>query len=122
MRIFFLIYAALVIALLTYFHSDTAAINLAIWAILVLWVAAFVFAVLRPQGWRWVALGAFAPFIAELVHRSSRYIAFIVEHGGMDCGTCDGSPMAFLLDWSAEIILLVPGLCLCVWLARLRRL
>jgi hypothetical protein len=53
-----------------------------------------------------------------LLYRTSRCVAFIVEHGGMDCATYDGSPLAFLLDWMMELFQLIPGLFLCVWLAR----
>jgi hypothetical protein len=121
MRIFFMIFAAIVVALLTRIHGHTLTIDIVVWAILGLWVAALVFAILRPQGWRWVALAALAPLISELLHRTSRYIAFIVEHGGMDCGACNGSPLAFLLDWTMELFLLIPGLFLCTWLARLKQ-
>jgi hypothetical protein len=47
----------------------------------------------------WVGLAALVPLIAILLVQTGFRTAFIVEHGGTDCGTCDGSPMAFLLGW-----------------------
>jgi hypothetical protein len=52
MRFFFMIYAVMVVAPLTRIHGDTLTISIVVWAILGLWVAALVFAILRPRGSR----------------------------------------------------------------------
>jgi hypothetical protein len=68
---------------------------------------------------RWMAWGtlvAFAAVSLVLVAQSTRRIAFIIEHGGMDCATCDGSPVAFLIGWGVELFVLGIALLLS-WLA-----
>jgi hypothetical protein len=68
---------------------------------------------------RAIAIGTLVVFAAlsfVLVAQSIRRIAFIIEHGGMDCATCDGSPVAFLIGWGVELSVLVMALLL-TWLA-----
>jgi hypothetical protein len=68
---------------------------------------------------RWMAWGILVVFAAVslvLVAQCIRRIAFIIEHGGMDCATCDGSPVAFLIGWGVELFVLGIALLLS-WLA-----
>jgi len=36
----------------------------------------------------------------------------------MDCATCDASPLALLLGWATELVVLLPGLAFSWWLWR----
>lgn len=68
---------------------------------------------------RWAARGTlviFAGVSLVIIAQTLRRMAFIVQHGGMDCATCDGSPVAFLIGWSVELFVLAIALRLS-WLA-----
>ena len=119
MRIAYAVYAAIVIGFLWLSHGDNASLgNVALWTTLVLWIAGLISVSLKVRWSHWVALAAFAPVIGVLLVQFGRRIAFIAEHAGMDCDTCNASPVAFLLGWIAEVALLIPGIFLCVWLLR----
>jgi len=60
-----------------------------------------------------IAMGtslAFAAVSLVLVAQNVRRLTFIIDHGGMDCATCDGSPVAFLIQWGVELVVLGIGL------------
>jgi hypothetical protein len=116
--VFYAIYAGAIIWLLWRHHATAAAEDFTFKAMLALWCAALVTVLLKVRWSQWVALAAFAPVIGWLLFLSVRRMAFIVEHGGMDCDTCDGSPMAFLLGWIFEAAFLIPGIFVCFWLLR----
>lgn len=46
-----------------------------------------------------------------------RRVAFVVKYGGMDCYTCQSSPMPFLFHWCIESAVLFPGLACVALLA-----
>lgn len=121
LRVFYAIYAVVVIGLFWVSSGDTFAIELVLKAMVALWCVGLIAVLLTWRWFRGVALAALAPLISALSIQSGRRIAFIFEHGGMDCGTCYGSPLAFLLGWIIEIALLIPGVFLWIWLLRGRR-
>ncbi|ODU46189.1 hypothetical protein [uncultured Aquimonas sp.] len=43
-------------------------------------------------------------------------VGFVVKNGGMDCGSCQGSPLLFGYYWLIETLILMPGLLLLGWL------
>lgn len=43
-------------------------------------------------------------------------LGFVIQHGGMDCASCQGSPLLFGYYWMIETAILVPGLLLVGWL------
>ena len=47
-------------------------------------------------------------------------VGFVVKHGGMDCASCQGSPLLFAWYWLIETAILLPGLFLLGWLIVLR--
>lgn len=55
---------------------------------------------------------ALAPLVLKWLLR----VGFVVKHGGMDCGSCQGSPLLFGYYWSVETLILLPGLLLVGWL------
>ncbi|MBL8517379.1 MAG: hypothetical protein JNM76_10480 [Betaproteobacteria bacterium] len=67
---------------------------------------------------RWLALLALSPVFLVLLGQGVDRIAFIAAHGAMDCFDCNGSPMAFLIGWVMETVLLVPAATLVVWLVK----
>jgi len=54
----------------------------------------------------WSGLVFLTPFVAVLGFQQLQRIFFILEHGGMDCYTCNSSPMAFLIGWVLETLVL----------------
>lgn len=50
-----------------------------------------------------VALVLLSPLASLLLVQLVRRLGFIIRHGGMDCATCDGSPMAFLVAMVFEM-------------------
>jgi hypothetical protein len=121
MRIFYIIYAVLIIGVLSLSHGDSLAMNAMLWAMIALWCAALVAVSLKLQWAHAVALAAFAPLISVLLFQTGRRVVFIVQNGGMDRASGEGSPVAFLLGWMGEASLLLPGIFLCLWLARGKR-
>jgi hypothetical protein len=122
MRIFYTIYAAIVVGLMGLNVGDSVMINLVQCGWMALWAAGAILMNLRARRFRWVALVPLVPLIGLLLVQSGRSVAFILEHRGLDCATCNASPIAFVLHWGIEIILLVPGALLCILLVRrLRR-
>ncbi len=121
MRIFYAIYAVVIILLLWNSNGDTTVKNLALKAILALWCAGLLSVSLKVRGSEWVALAGFVPLIGFLLFQTGTRLNFILEHGGMDCPSCNASPMAFVLGWITELSLLVPGVVLCLWLIRRAR-
>jgi hypothetical protein len=68
---------------------------------------------------RWISMGMLvipAAVSLVLVAQSIRRITFVIEHGGIDCATCDGSPVAFLIGWGVELLVLLVALLL-TWFA-----
>ena len=118
MRIVYFAYATIVIAVLALMGSPEQWKELAFRVIMVLWVGAFATMLLRWRRAEWLALVAFAPILAVLLMQTASRVGFVVEHRGMDCATCNSSPLAFLLGWSLELAFLVPAVVLCVWLWR----
>jgi hypothetical protein len=118
MRIAYAAYAAIIIGFLWLSHGDSLVGNVALWVTLALWCMGLVAVFFNVWWSRWVALAAFAPVMGVLLFQFGSRVAFIAEHGGLDCDTCNASPMAFLLGWSAQVVLLIPGIFLCVWLLR----
>ena len=55
---------------------------------------------------------ALAPLVLKWLLR----VGFVVKHGGMDCGSCQGSPLLLGYYWSVETLILLPGLLLVGWL------
>lgn len=55
---------------------------------------------------------ALAPLVLKWLLR----VGFVVKHGGMDCSSCQGSPLLFGYYWSVETLILLPGLLLVGWL------
>lgn len=55
----------------------------------------------------WSGLVMLLPFVALFTFQQLRRLFFIAKHGGMDCATCNGSPMAFLIGWALETLVLV---------------
>ncbi|MDR1935095.1 MAG: hypothetical protein LBS49_05875 [Candidatus Accumulibacter sp.] len=49
---------------------------------------------------------ALLPLAAVFLFR----VGFVLKHGGMDCFTCEGSPLLFLYYWVIESAILFPGL------------
>ena len=123
MRVFFAIYAVAVIGFSYLQQADSMLGRLVLWGYMALWAAALIIVMMRMRWWPWVGLAAIVPLIGMLLVNSILRVAFIVEHGGMDCATCNGSPAAFVLVWAHELIFLVPGIALSLWLVRtLRRM
>jgi ATP/ADP translocase len=120
MRIFYAIYAVGAIGFLYLYLQQVGSLpgRLALWGHITLCVAALIAVAMRMRRWPWVGLAAVVPLVGILLVDSVLYIAFIIEHRGLDCGTCDGSPMALILNWAFELIFLIPGLVLCLWMAR----
>ena len=54
----------------------------------------------------WSGLVLLTPFVAVLGLQQLQRILFVLEHGGMDCYTCNASPMAFLIGWVLETLAL----------------
>jgi hypothetical protein len=120
-ELFYALYAGVVIWLLWRHQASSPAERFAVNGMLALWCVALIAVLLKLPGARWMALAAVLPVIGMLLFISSLRIAFIWNHGGMDCGTCDGSPLAFLVDWIFEAALLAPAIFICVWLRRTKR-
>jgi hypothetical protein len=97
MRTFFIIYATIVIGFLSFQQVDSLLSQLMLWGYVALWVAGLIMVAPKLRLSSWGGLAALVPLIAILLVQTGFRTAFIVEHGGTDCGTCDGSPMAFLL-------------------------
>ena len=73
------------------------------------WAVAAVLAAGNPARFGSAALSLTAiPFLVVLFAWLYRF-AFFVKHGGMDCYTCEGSPLVFLYQWGIESALLVAG-------------
>ena len=49
------------------------------------------------------------PLALLLVLQLARRVLFVLQHRGLDCATCEGSPMAFLLHTGVEMLLCVPA-------------
>jgi hypothetical protein len=49
---------------------------------------------------------ALLPFSFQFVRR----LGFVLRNGGMDCTTCQASPLLFLINWIIESSILFPGL------------
>lgn len=63
-------------------------------------------------------LMALLPLAILLIGQFARRLLFVIRHGGMDCATCQGSPLAFVIGWGIESL----ALLLVGWLIhRLRR-
>jgi hypothetical protein len=121
MRIFFAIYAVAVIGLSYLQLVDSLLGRLALWGYMALWAAALIMVTMRTRWWPWVGLAAIVPLVGMLLVNSILRVAFILEHRGMDCATCNGSPAAFVLLWAHELVFLLPGIVLCLWLVRTLR-
>ena len=122
-RIAYLMYAAAICALLLLvtIRSASVFVTAAAGAVLALWFVSLVVLFFRRRWAYWGCLAAFVPIAAVLISQSIRRIAFVLEHGGMDCPTCDASPLAFFLGWATELVILLPGLAFCWWLWRSMR-
>ena len=121
LRSFYAIYATLMISILLSSQREDGTVKLLLSSCAILWVSGLPF-VLFGQS-RFHQLAYAAPFVqaALLILPSFWRIAFILKYGGMDCGACNGSPMAFLLDWVFELMLLIPAVALCIWMTQARR-
>ena len=122
-RITYLLYAAAICAqlLLVAIRSTSAFVTATAGGVLALWFISLVVLFFRRRWAYWGCLAAFVPIAAVLISQSIRRIAFVLEHGGMDCPTCDASPLAFFLGWATELVILLPGLAFCWWLWRSMR-
>lgn len=80
-------------------------------------VSAVGVAALAPWARR-LSLACFVPFALALVLASCGRLLFMLRNGGMDCAECQGSRLVFMWQWQIELILLVPGVLLAVWLWR----
>jgi len=117
-RITYLLYAAAICTLLVTIRSSSVFVTATAGAVLALWVVSLIALFFRRRWAYWGCLAAFVPIAAVLISQSIRRIAFVLEYGGMDCPTCDASPLAFLLGWATELVILLPGLAFCWWLWR----
>ena len=117
-RITYLLYAAAICALLATIRSPSLFVSEATLAVLALWIISLAGLFFRRRWAYWGCLAAFVPIAGVLISQSVRRIAFILEHGDMDCPTCNASPLAFLLGWTIELAILLPGLAFCWWLWR----
>lgn len=85
------------------------------------WVLTSVGVLFRISWARAATLLCFLSFAGVLLFRSVARIAFVLPHGGMDCASCQGSPLVFLWQWQVELLLLLPGLFLAFWFWRSSR-
>jgi hypothetical protein len=115
MKALYLAYAAVVIGLLSLSHSDKLIINIALWVLLAFWLGALISVLLRLWWSRWLALAALLPVLAGLLFQSGERIALMID-GGKDYSISDGSTVAFLIGLVGELVLLIPGLILYVWM------
>lgn len=74
------------------------------------WFGCSVFAVARRRKAVLLALLFSGVVLAGLAVISLFRIVFVFRHGGMDCASCEGSPMVFLWHWYMESAILLPGL------------
>ena len=89
-------------------HPTTGAAFLALY--IAVWAGSAVIAALSPKRYGSIALWLTAvPMLFITVAWLGR-IAFLLRHGGMDCSTCDGSPLVFLYQWCIESAFLIAGL------------
>ena len=87
-----------------------------LWVMLfAVWLASALGVVLRASWARRLSLICFAPFALALAFVSAGRILFVLRNGGMDCSTCQGSPLVFLWHWQIELLLFVPGVLLAFW-------
>lgn len=122
MRIFFAIYAVAVICLLSLQQADSMLGRVAWRGYIALWIAAAIMVTMRMRWWGpWVGLAATVPLVGVVLWHSILYVAFVMEHRGLDCGRCNGSPAALVLILGTELVFLIPGLVLSLWLVRTLR-
>ena len=112
-RITYLLYAAAICTLLVTIRSSSVFVTATAGAVLALWVVSLIALFFRRRWAYWGCLAAFVPIAAVLISQSIRRISFVLEYGGMDCPTCDASPLAFLLGWATELVIFLPGLAFC---------
>jgi len=117
-RITYALYAAALCALLATIRSPSLIVTVTAGAVLAVWAVSLIALFFRQHWAYWGCLAAFVPIAGVLVFQSIRRVAFILEHGGMDCATCDASPLALLLGWATELVVLLPGLAFSWWLWR----
>ena len=116
-RITYLLYAAAICTLLVTIRSSSVFVTATAGAVLALWVVSLIALFFRRRWAYWGCLAAFVPIAAVLISQSIRRIAFVLEYGGMDCPTCDASPLAFLLGWATELVILLRSCVLLVVVA-----
>ena len=93
-----------------------------LWLLLfVAWVASALGVAVNAAWARRLSLACFAPFAIALTLVSLGRVLFVLRNGGMDCATCQGSPLVFLWQWQIELMLLVPGVLLAIWFWRSTR-
>ena len=121
MRVFYAIYAIAVIGLLCIQRAESLPWRLALWADIALSIAGLIMVTLKMRWSSWVGLAAIVPFLAMSLLHNVLYIEFVVEHRGLDCATCNGSPVVLIMSWTLELIFFIPGIVLLLWLARTPR-
>lgn len=86
---------------------------------LAVWVVCSVLAAFRPQRIGKLALAITLIALVPLASKWLLRIGFVIRHGGMDCASCQGSPLVFLFHWLLESAVLFPGIlsALFLWYA-----
>lgn len=118
MKILYTLYAVAIVLLSWNLEGDTQVKEAVVKGDLALWCVALPAILANWRRAEYLALTAFLPVIGLLTFQMASRIAFVIEHGGMDCPHCDASPMAFLLGAALEAVFLVIGVALCIWLVR----
>ena len=119
MKLLYGIYGLSMIGLLAISRGETPIANVILWALIALWTTALASLFFGARWFRGLALAALIPVLAVLVFQFGRRIAFIIINGGMEEASSGfGSPVAFLIGWTAESVALIPGLALFIWLWR----
>jgi hypothetical protein len=50
------------------------------------------------------------PLLGLLSAKWIARVGFVIRHSGMDCASCQGSPLLFLWGWIIDSLVLAPGL------------
>lgn len=95
-----------VLALSTGRGVSTLSATIAALACLLAMAAAFNLRALR------LSLGLSLLLLGLLSARWIARVGFVITHGGMDCASCQGSPLLFLWGWIIDTLILAPGLIL----------
>lgn len=108
LHVVFVLAVAAWVASITRWDTTTHSVVLGVF--LVAWSAAGLAALARRRIAMRLALCLSAIVLAPLLWMLLLRVGFVLRYGGMDCASCQASPMLFLWYWMIETAILVPGL------------